>query len=101
MGYPHAMSLAEIKTAIGALSERERCELNAWLQNWPADEWDRQMEADAAAGKFDTMVREAEEAYRKGAGLHNDLLPFVGIIEGTPPDASENLDHYLYGHPKK
>jgi hypothetical protein len=60
------MSLAEIKIAIGALSERERCELNAWLQDWPADDWDRQMEADALAGKFDTMMREAELAYRNG-----------------------------------
>ena len=59
------MSLAEIKTAIGALSEKERCELNAWLQNYPADDWDRQMEADAESGRLDALVREAEEAYRR------------------------------------
>ena len=25
----------------------------------------------------------------------------VGKVEGLPPDASQNVDHYLYGHPKK
>jgi hypothetical protein len=60
------MSLTEIKAAIEALSEKERCELNAWLQNWPADDWDRQMEADARAGRFDALAREAEDAYRGG-----------------------------------
>ncbi len=24
----------------------------------------------------------------------------IGKAEGLPPDASVNLDHYLYGHPK-
>ncbi|MBI5093258.1 MAG: hypothetical protein HZB26_12565 [Candidatus Hydrogenedentes bacterium] len=56
------MSLTEIKTAIEALSEKERCELNAWLQDWPADDWDRQMEADARSGRFTPLAREAEDA---------------------------------------
>jgi hypothetical protein len=59
------MNLTDIKTAIEALSEVERCELNAWLQNWKADEWDRQMERDAKSGKFASLVREAEEAFRQ------------------------------------
>ena len=25
----------------------------------------------------------------------------VGQVDGLPPDASRNVDHYLYGHPKK
>ena len=25
----------------------------------------------------------------------------VGKAKGLPPDASQNVDHYLYGHPKK
>jgi hypothetical protein len=25
----------------------------------------------------------------------------VGKAEGLPADASQNVDHYLYGHPKK
>lgn len=33
--------------------------------------------------------------------LYEQLKPFIGKIEGLPPDASQNIDHYLYGHPKK
>jgi hypothetical protein len=29
------------------------------------------------------------------------LAPFVGKLEGLPPDASVNVDHYLYGLPKR
>lgn len=60
------MTLAEIKSAIEDLTERERCELNAWLQAWEDDDWDRQMKADAEAGKFDEMVRESLEEFRRG-----------------------------------
>ena len=65
------MGLTEIKTAIGTLSERERCELNAWLQDYPADEWDRQMEGDARSGRLGVLVREADEALKRG-----DCRPF-------------------------
>lgn len=65
------MSLTEIKQAISALTLRERCELNAWLQSWPSDEWDRQMEEDARSGKLDALAREARESLRRG-----DCTPF-------------------------
>ncbi len=32
---------------------------------------------------------------------HAGLLKFAGIVKDSPPDAAENLDHYLYGAPKK
>ena len=61
------MSLADIKTAIEELSFRERCELNAWLQNWPEDEWDRQMAADSEpGGKLHKLMEAAEEDARTG-----------------------------------
>lgn len=55
--YPERMSkVEEIKTQIDALTWQERCELNAMLQSWPDDEWDRQM---ATEGKFDCKMEEA------------------------------------------
>ena len=33
--------------------------------------------------------------------LYERMKPFIGTIEGLPPDASQSIDHYLYGHPKK
>ena len=53
----------EIKTQIDALSWQERCELNAMLQNWPEDGWDRQM---ASEGKFDRVMEEAGSEYSAG-----------------------------------
>jgi hypothetical protein len=33
--------------------------------------------------------------------LYERLKPFIGKVEGLPPDMSVNLDHYLYGLPKR
>ena len=33
--------------------------------------------------------------------LREILLHFAGKAEGLPPDYSTNLDHYLYGLPKR
>lgn len=33
--------------------------------------------------------------------LYDGLAPFVGKAEGLPADMSINLDHYLYGTPKR
>ena len=40
---------------------------------------------------------------RKGSAptLLDELEPFIGMAEGLPPDASANVDHYLYGAPKQ
>jgi len=59
-------TVAEIKEAIARLSPREYCELMAELHSFPDDEWDRQMKADAAAGKFDEMNRRALAEHEAG-----------------------------------
>lgn len=33
--------------------------------------------------------------------LYDRLQPVIGIAEGVPEDAALNVDHYLYGHPKR
>ena len=58
-------TVSEIKEAIAKLSPQEYCELMAELRPGPADdEWDKQMKADAAAGKFDAMNRRAEDDFK-------------------------------------
>ena len=60
-------TVSEIKEAIAKLSPQEYCELMAELRPGLADdEWDKQMKADAAAGKFDEMNRRAEDDFRAG-----------------------------------
>ena len=69
-------SVAEIKAAIDRLSFEERRELMASLNSTANDDWDRQMQADAAAGKFDPLVGEAE-AERQAERLRD--FPFVAF----------------------
>jgi len=45
-------TVQEIKSAIEQLPLEERAALIADLCGWSDDDWDRQMKADAAAGKF-------------------------------------------------
>jgi hypothetical protein len=54
----------EIKKAAGTLSVTEREELLSWLLDVD-DGWDRQMAADAASGKLDFLVEEAQTAVRE------------------------------------
>jgi hypothetical protein len=57
-------TVAEVKKAIDRLTFEERCELMAMLH--PDEDWDREMRADAAAGKLDKLVEEAEAGRRAG-----------------------------------
>jgi hypothetical protein len=43
----------------------------------------------------------ANEPGKRGLSLYDRLRPVVGAVKDLPPDASMNLDHYLYGLPKK
>jgi hypothetical protein len=45
-------TVKEIKSAIEQLPLEERATLMAELCGWTDDDWDRQMKADAKAGKF-------------------------------------------------
>lgn len=44
----------------------KRAEIVAELCGWTDDDWDRQMKADAAAGKLDLLNREADNAMANG-----------------------------------
>jgi len=64
--YGDSMSVNEIKKAIEDLSVEERLDLMQWLNQSTDDEWDSQMKRDAAAGKFDKVIKEAETDYKQG-----------------------------------
>jgi len=60
-------TVAEIIDAVKHLTEDEKDEFLEKLREIEfADAWDRQMQADAKAGKLDFLVREADEAMRSG-----------------------------------
>ena len=44
---------------------------------------------------------EHREPQESRVSLYDRLKPLIGAAKDLPPDASVNVDHYLYGHPKK
>jgi hypothetical protein len=59
-------TVEEIKSAIERLTLSERAELMAWWNGGEDDDRDRQMKADAAAGKLDHVIAQAREDQRAG-----------------------------------
>ena len=59
-------TVQEIKSAIEHLDLESRAELIAELCGWSDDDWDRQMKADASAGKFSPLNDQADDAIRSG-----------------------------------
>ena len=59
-------TLQEIQAAADQLSPEDRTELRRWLREQDAAAWDRELEADAQAGKLDFLAEEALQEYRAG-----------------------------------
>jgi len=72
-------TVAEIKKAIDRLAPQDYCELMSVLHPFEDDDWDRQMKADDAAGKFAAMNEKAEQEYAAGR-----TRPLSDIIEDRP-----------------
>jgi hypothetical protein len=63
--------LDEFMTMFQSLTLDERAEFFRRIEGWEDDDWDRQMAADAAAGKFDKWIAELDADAK--AGLLRDL----------------------------
>jgi hypothetical protein len=57
---------AEIEEAIRRLCPEDRAALRTWLAEFDAAEWDRQLEADIAAGRLDWLADEARQDLKAG-----------------------------------
>jgi hypothetical protein len=51
------MSIQELKHAVGQLSREDLVAFTRWFEEYLADAWDRQIEADVAAGRLDKALR--------------------------------------------
>jgi len=58
--------LEQLEEQIQQLSPSEFAELRTWLLERDWEEWDRQIEQDAASGKLERLFEEAREAHRQG-----------------------------------
>ncbi len=61
-----AEGAAELETVVTGLPESELREFARWFDEWRADQWDRQIERDAVAGKLDRLAEAALLEYRAG-----------------------------------
>jgi hypothetical protein len=56
----------ELESAVARLSDEELAAFAAWFEAYHADAWDRQIKADAEAGRLDALFREAEDDIATG-----------------------------------
>jgi hypothetical protein len=59
-------TIDEIKVAIAQLPPDVLREFHAWYEQFDAQRWDEQLEADVAAGRLDSLADEALRAYQDG-----------------------------------
>ena len=60
------MGIQEIEQAITGLSPKELARFRRWFEEFDAQSWDQQLEADATAGKLDKIAEQAVSEYRAG-----------------------------------
>ena len=60
------MSVQELEAAVTKLPKDELVHFSQWFEEFIADEWDRQIEADALAGRFDAAGKRAKADYEAG-----------------------------------
>ena len=60
------MSVQELETAVAHLSPEELARFTQWFEEYAADEWDRRIEADIQAGRFDAAGQRARADYEAG-----------------------------------
>jgi hypothetical protein len=60
------MSVEDLESAISRLSAEELARFSAWFEDFMADRWDRQIEADIKAGRLDAAGKRADEDFEAG-----------------------------------
>lgn len=60
------MSIQEIESAVAQLSQEELSRFCQWFEEYRAEKWDRQIEDDILAGRFNAAGRRAEAEFNSG-----------------------------------
>jgi hypothetical protein len=60
------MSVQELENAIRQLSQDEFVRLAQWIDEYRADQWDRQIEADIRGGRLDEAAGKADADFNAG-----------------------------------
>jgi hypothetical protein len=59
-------TVKEIESAITQLAPKDVHAVAEWLMEYREELWDRQIEADAKAGRLDSLMEEAKQDYLAG-----------------------------------
>jgi hypothetical protein len=60
------VSVQELEAAVSRLSSEELSVFRKWFIEFDAEAWDRQLEADVAAGKLDHVAEQADKDFEAG-----------------------------------
>lgn len=60
------MGIHEIEQAIRELSPKDLARFRQWFEEFDAQNWDKQFETDAKAGKLDKIAEKSLTEYRAG-----------------------------------
>lgn len=60
------MSIQDLETAVTQLSKEELARFSQWFEEYTADAWDREIETDILAGRFDAAGKRAVADYEAG-----------------------------------
>jgi hypothetical protein len=63
---PYLNGISEIEIAVANLSRQDLSAFRDWFQEFDADAWDRQLEADVSVGRLDMLAEEALRDLREG-----------------------------------
>jgi hypothetical protein len=59
-------TVQQLEDTVRQLSAEELAAFRTWFAEFDATEWDRQLEADASAGRLDWLVEEGRRDSREG-----------------------------------
>jgi hypothetical protein len=60
------MSVQELESEIARLSKPDLASFTQWFEEFISDSWDKQIEADVAAGKLDRLAEQADGHFDAG-----------------------------------
>ena len=60
------MSIEELESAIAQLPQDQFAEFATWFDEYRAELWDRQIEADIKAGRLDKLAEQADADFEAG-----------------------------------
>jgi hypothetical protein len=61
-----AMSIEELQTAVAQLPAEDLARFSKWFEEFLAEQWDQQIEADIQNGRLDAAGRGADEEFEAG-----------------------------------